>query len=96
MKRIRRQKERARLRIVKIENVNAVKVFERDGWRCQRCHKKLNPANKGTTKDTAPELDHIIPLAAGGEHSHRNTQCLCRKCNGEKGSNIEGQIRLFG
>lgn len=95
-KRQRRQKERARIRNVRIENVNAVRVFERDGWRCQSCSARLRRKDRGTFKETAPELDHIIPLSKGGEHSYRNTQCLCRKCNSEKGNNEIGQLRMFG
>ena len=78
------------------EPVDPLKVFARDGWRCQICHKKLRPCNRGTIKDNAPELDHIIPLSQGGEHSYRNTQCACRKCNSEKSNNIYGQLRMFG
>lgn len=52
--------------------------------------------NGGVGKDNAPELDHIVSLAEGGEHSMRNTQCLCRKCNQEKGVTTKGQLRLFG
>lgn len=96
MKRRRRQKERARMRNVKVETVDAMKVFKRDGWHCQLCGKKLNQKHKGTIKDSAPELDHIIPLSKGGEHSYRNTQCSCRKCNQEKGARELGQLRLFG
>jgi hypothetical protein len=44
--------------------------------------------------DTAPELDHIIPLASGGAHVWDNVQCTCRKCNGEKGAEVLGQLRL--
>lgn len=94
--RIRRHKERAKLRLVKVETVDPIKVFMRDGWKCQLCHRKLNPQDKGTYKDTAPELDHIIPLAKGGEHSYRNTQCACRRCNAEKSSNERGQLIMFG
>jgi 5-methylcytosine-specific restriction endonuclease McrA len=78
------------------EPVNPLKVFKRDSWRCQLCGKKLKPNHRGTMRDDAPELDHIIPWAQGGEHSYRNTQCACRKCNSEKGSRELGQLRLFG
>jgi len=78
------------------EHVNPMKVFKRDGWRCQLCGKKLNPKHRGTYRDDAPELDHIIPWAQGGEHSYRNTQLACRKCNAEKGAQEIGQLRLFG
>ena len=78
------------------ERFDAVDVLKRDGWRCQLCGKKLSPKHRGTYRDDAPELDHIIPLAAGGEHSKRNTQCACRRCNLSKGSDVRGQLRLFG
>lgn len=94
--RIRRHKERAKLRLVKVETVDPIKVFKRDGWICQICKCKLRNKDRGTYKDTAPELDHIIPLSKGGEHSYRNTQCACRKCNADKKGNVRGQIRLFG
>ena len=75
---------------------NPINVLVRDGWRCQLCGKKLKPKHRGTYRDDAPELDHIIPLAQGGEHSKRNTQCACRKCNQKKGSTLRGQLLLFG
>lgn len=31
------------------------------------------------------ELDHIEPLALGGEHSNANAAMACRGCNGSKG-----------
>jgi hypothetical protein len=39
----------------------------------------------GTTSDDAPEHDHIVPLARGGEHTYENSQTLCRVCNILKG-----------
>jgi len=95
-RRQRKQKERARMRGAKFEGVNAMEVFARDGWRCQLCKAKLKRKDRGTFKDMAPELDHIVPLSKGGEHSYRNTQCVCRKCNSDKGSNEIGQLRMFG
>lgn len=78
------------------ESFDPFDVFKRDKWICQLCHIKTPRKLRGTIEDNAPELDHIIPLAQGGEHSMRNTQCLCRKCNGKKGASIKGQLRLFG
>lgn len=89
-------RKRARKDGVYYEPVNPFKVFRRDKWRCQLCGKKLSPRNRGTIRDDAPELDHITPWAEGGEHSYRNTQCACRKCNQAKGSRTLGQLRLFG
>lgn len=81
---------------VKIEVVHATKVFERDGWRCQGCRTKTPASLRGSWDNRAPELDHIVPLSAGGEHSYRNTQLLCRSCNIGKGAGPGGQLRLFG
>jgi len=78
------------------EKFKAITVLLRDGWRCQLCGKKLNPKHRGTYRDDAPELDHVTPLSKGGEHSKRNTQCACRKCNLSKSNKALGQLRLFG
>jgi DNA polymerase III epsilon subunit-like protein len=87
---------RARERGNNYESVDPFYVFRRDRWRCQICGTKTPRSLRGTIKDNAPELDHIISLSEGGEHSMRNTQCLCRKCNQYKGANTKGQLRLFG
>lgn len=44
--------------------------------RCAACYEKL----------LRFEVDHIDPLARGGEHSRRNIQLLCRTCNRQKTS----------
>lgn len=94
-KRIRRKMERARLRSVKVEAVDPIKVFNRDGWRCQICGKKTLKAKRGSIHERAPELDHIVPLSVGGEHSYANTQCACRQCNRRKGNTVYGQLPLL-
>jgi hypothetical protein len=86
---------RARLRMVTVESVNPITVFNRDKWICQLCKRKTPRRLRGSYNARAPELDHIIPLAAGGEHSYRNTQCACRECNGRKRAKPLGQLRLF-
>jgi len=52
------------------------KVFREAGFTCANC---------GCT-DRALHLDHIIPLARGGENNASNFQCLCDKCNMSKGA----------
>ena len=94
-KRIERAKRRAKIREVKIEAVDPVKVFKRDGWRCHICAGATPIEHRGTYKPTAPELDHIIPLSLGGEHSYGNTACCCRRCNQRKGARILGQPSLL-
>lgn len=87
--------ERARLRRVKVEPVNPTKVFDRDGWRCHLCGRATPRKLRGTLKPNAPELDHIVPLSKGGEHSYRNTACACRECNHRKSDTVLGQPSLL-
>lgn len=95
-RRIRKAKERARMRLARVENVDPIKVFTRDAWQCQICQRKTPRAMRGTYKPNAPELDHIIPLSKGGNHEYANTQCACRSCNAEKGDTIYGQVPMVG
>lgn len=89
-------KKRALKRQAHVDDVDPFVVFERDGWRCHMCGKATTKSLRGTYKDRAPELDHIVPLSLGGEHSYRNTACSCRKCNQTKNNSLVGQLRLFG
>lgn len=95
MRRIRKPKERARLKAAFVESVDPIKVFERDGWRCHLCGKATPRKLRGSCQPRAPELDHIVPLSLGGDHSYRNTACSCRSCNQIKGAKLIGQPSLF-
>ena len=94
-KRIAKAVRRARTRGVVSESINPVKVFDRDGWRCQLCGKPTPKDKRGSTHSRAPELDHIIPIARGGSHTWANVQCLCRACNQAKSDRLPGQLRLM-
>jgi len=90
-------KRRAQKAKVVYEIFDAIEVFERDGYRCQHCGKKTRPDYKNPYHPLYPNLDHIKPLSKGGQHSKKNTQCLCHQCNMAKGNNEEcEQIRMFG
>lgn len=78
-----------------VENVNPIKVFERDKWKCQICGVKTPRRLRGKYDDNAPELDHIMPLSLGGARSYMNTQCACRKCNSDKSNASPVQPSLF-
>lgn len=89
-KRVARLKRKAQERAATIESVDPIVVLERDGWACRICGIATPRCKRGSLDDDAPELDHIVPLAAGGEHSYRNTQCACRRCNREKSDSLPG------
>ena len=76
------------------ESVDPIYILNRDKWKCQKCGIKTPKRLRGSIEDNAPEVDHIIPLASGGEHKAGNLQGLCRKCNQEKGATAWGQLRL--
>lgn len=96
-KRAAKKARKARLRM-KVPGVVATfdpfDVFRRDAWRCRLCGISTPERLRGTCAPNAPELDHIVPLSAGGPHTYDNTQCACRKCNGAKGNLVIGQFRL--
>lgn len=89
-------RKRARHFKVTYEPVNRLRVFERDGWKCQVCGRKTPKRLMGTCEPSAPELDHRVPMVMGGGHTWDNVQCACRACNGAKGGTaIKGQMPLF-
>lgn len=94
--RVKKHKERAKRFGVDYEPINPLAVFDRDKWRCQICGCPTPKKLRGTTEPNAPELDHRIPMAAGGPHTWANVQCACRACNASKGATqIKGQMHLF-
>jgi 5-methylcytosine-specific restriction endonuclease McrA len=88
--------DKAKKRGVTVEVFDPLEVLERDGWRCHLCGYMTRKAMRGTYHPKAPELDHIVPISKGGEHSRRNTACACRSCNQTKLNRSLGQLRLIG
>lgn len=39
------------------------------------------------------QLDHVVPISLGGEHSLRNAQILCGTCNSSKGNRNSNDYR---
>lgn len=98
MRRVQRRNEktlrRARKRGVAWERISVLRVLARDKWQCQLCGCATPARLRGQMVDNAPELDHIVPLSAGGGHTWANVQCACRKCNYLKAGKPMGQLRL--
>lgn len=53
-------------------------IFNRDGNKCLCC---------GTSDNLS--IDHIIPVANGGENDLSNLQTLCKRCNSSKGTKVK-------
>lgn len=87
-RRIHKARRRAVERGLDADRIDPIKVFERDGWRCHLCGCDTPKHLRGTYQPNAPELDHVIPLAANGLHVLENVACSCRQCNCKKGATI--------
>lgn len=91
-----RDRRRARKREAFVAPVHRRRIFERDGWRCRLCGKKVK-RDAVAPHPLAPVLDHIIPLAKGGTHEPANVQCAHFLCNSRKSDGGEGeQLLLIG
>lgn len=89
-------RRRARLNDARVETVYRQRVFKRDGFRCHMCGRKTR-SDVRVPHPLAVTLDHLVPLALGGEHSMRNVACACFECNSRKSHRLAGdQLALFG
>lgn len=70
-----------------VEKIAHKDIWERDKGRCHICGKKADPNDW--------HLDHIMPIALGGEHSHRNVAVSHPDCNRRKAAKALGQPRLM-
>jgi hypothetical protein len=87
-------KRRSIMESPEADNIDPIKVFERDKWNCHLCGRKTRKDKRGTYHHKAPELEHIVALADGGTHTWGNVACSCRRCNSHKGSSSKGQLGL--
>lgn len=75
--------------------VDRLYVFQRDGWRCHLCG-KLAVQDAKVPDPLAPTIDHLVPLAAGGEHSHVNVATAHFVCNVRRSDKGAAQLALIG
>lgn len=87
-------RRRRRAAISQGDAIDPIAVFRRDRWRCHLCGTHTPRRLRGTLEASAPELDHIVPLAMGGTHTWGNVACACRQCNSRKGAKPIGQLLL--
>ncbi len=73
---------RARERGAFVESVSPLVVLDRDAEICHICGWMVDPDDW--------HMDHVIPLALGGEHSYANVAVSHPRCNMVKGAKILG------
>jgi 5-methylcytosine-specific restriction endonuclease McrA len=76
-----------------IERIDRREVFERDGWVCRICRQPVSQ-NEDFRHPLAPTIDHVVPLAVGGEHTIGNLQTAHRQCNELKGSGDDLRVKI--
>lgn len=96
VKRVQKSRRRAVKRNAYVEDVSPRRVFERDGYRCHLCRKKVR-TDVVVPHPRAATVDHVIPLASGGTHEMANCRTACFLCNAVKGDRGGGeQLMLVG
>ncbi|MEU3613516.1 HNH endonuclease [Streptomyces sp. NPDC006872] len=70
-----------------VESFMPRQVYERDGWLCQLCRLPID-STIAWPDPQSPSIDHVVPLAKGGEHSMTNVQAAHVGCNSRKGDQL--------
>ena len=70
----------------KVEVIEPLEIFERDGWICQICFRPVNPKSIDPYDPQRVSLDHRLPIALGRAHTKTNLQTAHLTCNIGKGA----------
>jgi 5-methylcytosine-specific restriction endonuclease McrA len=69
-------------------------VFDRDGWVCHLCRKKV-PKDKAFPHPLSATVDHLVPVSAGGSNTLDNLQTAHFGCNRKRRTGGVVQLRLI-
>jgi 5-methylcytosine-specific restriction endonuclease McrA len=84
---------RAARRGLLTEDFSLLDIAERDRWRCQICGHSVDKTLKWPHTQCGT-MDHIVPIALGGEHSRANCQLAHANCNRSKGARLSEPVQL--
>jgi 5-methylcytosine-specific restriction endonuclease McrA len=82
----RQVRRRARIKSEFIERVEKKVLFRRDKGLCGICGRAVDP--------TRFDIDHIVPLCLGGDHSYLNTRIAHPICNAKKARRMPGHFDI--
>ena len=74
---LKNENDRLRRRMQGFKDIDKKKIAAEQGWKCNICCIEL-PFNY--------QIDHIIPISAGGLNDMSNGQALCVECHERKSS----------
>jgi 5-methylcytosine-specific restriction endonuclease McrA len=66
-----------------VDRVSRLAVFERDAWVCHICRHPVD-RSASVPQPMAATIDHIIPIAGGGDHNYGNVATAHFICNSLK------------
>lgn len=78
------------------KDITVMGLFKRDAGICYLCGERCNTEDyvmRGKNfiaGDWYPSIDHVVPLAKGGEHSWNNVRLAHRRCNSLKSDKFAG------
>jgi 5-methylcytosine-specific restriction endonuclease McrA len=86
--------KRAHIKSTGDQDISWRTVGERDSWICHLCLRKV-PQRPGKAKSPkGATVDHLIPLARGGEHIWENVGLAHRDCNMSRNVGGNAQLKL--
>lgn len=89
-------RRRMRLASAEVESFAAEEIYERDGWRCGICRRKVDRSLRHPDP-MSPSLDHIVPLSLDGAHTRANARLAHLRCNVARGNRGGAeQLALLG
>ena len=77
------------------EGFTVEEIAERDGWRCHLCGQRVRKGIPATSP-AGPTIDHLVPIAAGGQDVRENVALAHRRCNVRRQDRGSVQLRLAG
>lgn len=62
------------------EDIDRRVVFGRDDWTCNICGGPI-PQDAAYPDPLSAQVDHVVPLSQGGDHSYENVAAAHMRCN---------------
>lgn len=90
-----RLRRKARRRRVVHEPYTLAEIAARDRNVCQLCRRRV-AMTKQVPHPKAPTIDHVLPIAAGGDDTRANVQLAHFECNWMKRDGGTQQLALVG
>lgn len=90
-----RRAERARMRGIRRESYTLEEIAQRDRFRCGLCRKRV-AMTKTVPHPKAPTIDHVVPVACGGDDTRANVQLAHFSCNARKRIGGSQQLAMIG